>query len=99
MKQNKKVPATVGEHRKRAKGENAMRNNIKRYTGSQARNITRTASGVGSFIMMLIMLGTVGGIEKGYLAFKTGAWFLVGESVLLVILLYLAGALKYWRRG
>lgn len=46
---------------------------FKRYTGRKPGGVRRCAFGVVAFLFLLFILGTIGGIEHGTIAFKTGA--------------------------
>lgn len=65
---------------------------FKRYTGKRPGGVRRCVFGVISFVIFLLILGTIGGIEHGTIAFKTGAILCVLGCAAFADCVFLAGA-------
>lgn len=68
----------------------------RRYTGRNKAGKYRCFFGVLAFITLITILGIIGGIEHGTIAFKTGAILTVTGCALFAGLVFLSGA---WTAG
>jgi hypothetical protein len=66
---------------------------MRRYTGKKPGGVRRCVFGVVSFVILLGILGVIGGIEHGTIAFKTGAILCVLGCAAFADCVFLAGAL------
>ena len=90
MNKNKKVPARWGNTATGRK--DYYMKNTRRYCKSQG--IFRSCCGIGAFLVLILILGTMGGIEQGFLSLKLGSWLAVGETALFAALVLLSGGVK-----
>ena len=71
-----------------------MKHFIRWYASRQAKSAIRCGFGIGAFVMLLLIIGTIGGLERGYTTFKAAAIMLIIDHIALIVSVYLAGGLS-----